>query len=146
HLVRELGDEGQAELRGDRTLQGVALLPLLHVVAEPLERLVTHLQEMSRLEVVVAGPPTPANGIVEARTQDVPKSVQGILRPESLHTRITRVIARLKIELLQHLMGQIVVAQGPGGFVLDSRKERPPQQQDLNEVVEVTRLEGRILP
>jgi hypothetical protein len=60
HVVQKLPHDRLPALRGGRSQQGVALLPLLLVLAALLEPLVTDLQEIELLEVGIGEPPTPA--------------------------------------------------------------------------------------
>ena len=59
---------------------------------------------------------------------------------------VGRVVCCIQAKAIEHPLGEHIVGKRPTDRSSNGSKQRSTQQQDLDEIVEVARLEARVLP
>lgn len=93
----------------------------------------------------VVDPPAALQIEVEPVAEHVAERLQRVLRLDALRQGISRVVWRLQTQVGEHPLGQHVVGQGLAPRASHGREQRAAQHEDLHEVVEMARLEARVL-
>ena len=121
------------------------MVPLAVVGGELVEAPIVDAQHPALLQVRQIDAPTPPQVEIQPIRDDILKSVARVLRRGSLHLRVEGVRLRRQVHGLNHLRGQAVVAQT--GFARRTQRlpEPGPQQRHSHEVVEMPRLQRRVL-
>jgi hypothetical protein len=110
------------------------------------EGLVADVEETALLEVREGDAPASLQVAVDAVAEDVAEGALGVGLREKPHVRVAGVGRERQAERLEDPLGQLVVLDSRGAGVDDGPVEPGAEDTDLDEVVEVARLEGRVLP
>ncbi|MFO0651310.1 MAG: hypothetical protein U0326_34110 [Polyangiales bacterium] len=118
---------------------------MLLVATEGVERAVRDLEEPALLEVRRRDAPASPQVTVDVVCEDAAKRLLGVLALEVLHVGVDRVDVEGQVERVEHPLHEGVMTKPFSPRAANSAEDGRAQKRDLDEVVEVPRLEGGVL-
>ncbi len=146
HPVEQIAEKPLARLGRRPRQQRMPRGPLFLIGRALGERGVADAEEPKLFEVGVREAPPSAQIVVEPVAEHVAQRLPRPVRLRALGVWRARVVAGRQAQVVQHLVRQHVVHQRAARLVAQRREERPAQEQDHHEVVEVPGLKGGVLP
>ena len=110
--------------------------PFFFIATAILNPLIADLQQ---LEIRIGYSPAPLQIEIQAVAKDIPQGSDRTLRLDTFCVRIGRIIGGCKTQDCKHVLCQCLIRKATAGAFAYRGEQRPPQQQNLDEIVKMAR-------